>query len=188
MKQFRINAGDYPAFFNTPILSSQGGNFNKLPSYDSFVVKNNDFYENLEITGYGKIKKRRNDRLEDFKNAYQDLVIKGRMSVLCLVVWADKQKNINNFIKYFKNKKLWKLGIKASSHCRVNDIGQKSKRPHWHVFIATSKINETDLKRIFKESKKSKYTGILMDDTFSLVPYCQKKELYKQEGRKSWSS
>lgn len=172
----------------SPIISSNGGTFIQVPKRYNIRFKNVETNEFVWISDYGCKKKRRNDRLQDFLEHYKPLYDKKHISVICLVVYADEIKNVNDFIQYFKYKKLKNLGIKATSHIRINDIGNKSKRPHCHVFIIINRIESSLYDKIFIKSKERKYKGIPMNRTFGLIQYCQKKELYVKGKGKSWSA
>ncbi len=172
----------------SPTISSKGGTFTEVPIKYERRFKHPYFPSIVTITDYGSKKKKRNDSLQDFYDHYQPLAQNKLVSVICMIVYADKIKNVNDFIKYFKYKKLRKLGIKATSHIRVNDIGDKSLRPHCHVFVVTKHIKDSEYEKIFKKEKSSRYKGIPMNKTFGLIKYCQKKELYVKGNGKSWSA
>ena len=100
-----------------------------------------------------------------------------------MIVYADSLKNISEFITNFKRKNLWRRGLLATSHFRINDIGDKYRRAHYHVLIVTEAFDESLYKVLFKKSKEHKYKAIPMDDTMSLIAYLQKKELYVKTGK-----
>ena len=177
----------YTAIDRDSTISSKGGTFKQVPVKYLRRFKHPDFPSIGSFTDYGSKKKNRNDELQSFYEHYKPLHEKKLISIICMIVYADEIKNVNHFIKYFKYKKLKKLGIRASSHIRINDIGKKTLRPHCHVFIVTNYIDESRYNEIFKFNKDHKYKGIPMNGTFGLIQYCQKKELYVNGKGKSWS-
>lgn len=181
-------AGFTIATDSEPTFSSKGGTFIQVPIKYYIRFKHPEYHSIVTITDYGNKKKKRNDRLQDFYDHYKPLFDKKRISIICMIVYADEINDVSEFIRYFKKRKLKKIGIKATSHVRINDIGIKSRRPHCHVFIVTERFEDSKYEEIFKKSKDNKYKGIPMNETFGLIQYCQKKELYVKGKGKSWSS
>ena len=188
MKPIKSKFAGFTAIDRESTISSVLGIFTQVPVKYIRRFKYPDSHSLTTITDYGSKKKNRNDRLQDFYEHYKPLHEKKLVSVICLIVYADQTKNVGNFIQYFKKTKLKKLGIRASSHIKINDIGKKTLRPHCHVFIVTNYIDESRYNDIFKFNKDHKYKGIPMNETFGLIQYCQKKELYVKGKGKSWSS
>lgn len=181
-------AGFTIASDSDPTYSSKGGTFVQVPIKYYIRFKHPEYHSIVTITDYGSKKKNRNDKLQVFYEHYKPMFEKKCISIICMIVYADEINNISEFIKYFKKRKLKKMGIKAISHVRINDIGIKSRRPHCHVFIVTERFEDSKYDEIFKKSKDNKYKGIPMNETFGLIQYCQKKELYVNGKGKSWSA
>lgn len=168
--------------------SSNDGTFSQVPIKYYKRFKHPEFQSLVTITDYGSKKKKRNDIFQNFYDHYKPQFEKQKISVICMIAYADRINNLSGFIRYFKTRKLKQLGIIATSHIRINDIGSKSRRPHCHVFIVAKKFDDSLYDKIFVKSKEDKYKGIPMNETFGLIQYCQKKELYVKGKGKSWSS
>lgn len=183
-------AGFKPVFNSPPTINNKGCIFHQAPIRYNVLFKDSNLPIFYSSTDYGRKKKNRNDKLQVFIEQYQTLLIQKQVSVICLIAYADEINNMKDFIKYFKFKKLKKHGViaKGYGHIKINDIGKNSQRPHCHIFIVAQYFDESKYAEIFKPSKEHKYKGIPMNDTFGLIPYCQKKELYVTRNGKSWSS
>ena len=166
-----------------PIINSKCGTFSQ--SQVKYKVRFRDHEQNkfLISDDYKRKKYFRNNRLQEFFAHYHPSLERNEISIICMIVYADTLKNISEFITNFKRKNLWRRGLLATSHFRINDIGDKYRRAHYHVLIVTEAFDESLYKVLFKKSKEHKYKAIPMDDTMSLIAYLQKKELYVKTGK-----
>lgn len=166
-----------------PIINSKCGTFSQ--SQVKYKVRFKDHEQNkfLLSDDYKRKKYFRNIRLDEFFEHYHPLLEKNEISIICMIVYADTVKNISEFISNFKRKNLWRRGLLATSHFRINDIGNKYKRAHYHLLIVSEPFDKSLYKVLFKKSKEHKYKAIPMDDTMSLIAYLQKKELYVKTGK-----
>ncbi len=166
-----------------PIINSKCGTFSQSKAKYNFRFRDHE-QNKLLISDDYKIKKHfRNNSLQKFFDHYHPLLKKNEISIICMIVYADTVKNISEFVTNFKRKNLWRRGLLATSHFRINDIGKKYKRAHYHVLIVCEPFDEPLYKVLFKKSKEHKYKAIPMDDTMSLIAYLQKKELYVKTGK-----
>jgi hypothetical protein len=166
-----------------PIINSKCGTFSQSQVKYKVRLRDPEVKKLIVSNDYSIKKYNRNNRLREFFDHYQPLLKKNEISIICMIVYADKVNNINEFIKNFKRKNLRKRGIFATSHFRINDIGDKYRRAHYHVLIVTEPFDKSQYKILFKKSKEHKYKAIPMDNTMGLISYCQKKELYVKIGK-----
>lgn len=166
----------------------EGCTFNKVQAKYRYTLFDKDIMNFVTYTDEDLKRKNRNNKLRNFMEHYSPLLNSGRVSVLSLVVYPHLTQKFSDFIKYFKFKRLKQLGIDVFGHIYVCDIGLINRRSHFHLFIATSPISEKLIKRLFPKSKQHKFKGILMDKTFSLIPYCMKKDLFSKPSSFSFRS
>ena len=166
-----------------PIINSKCGTFSQSQAKYNVRFRDREQNKFLISDDYKRKKYFRNEKLQKFFDHYQPLLKKNEISIVCMIVYADSLKNISEFITNFKRKNLWRRGLLATSHFRINDIGDKYRRAHYHVLIVTEAFDESLYKVLFKKSKEHKYKAIPMDDTMSLIAYLQKKELYVKTGK-----
>ena len=169
LRYTRLNAG--------VLFNSEGCTFNKVEPKYRFTMLNED---NTKVcyTDANLKKRNRDKKLNNFMEHFNPQLESGKISVIALIVYADTVPKFSNFVKYFKFKRLKKLEIKTYGHIYVCDVGNKELRPHYHLFIAVSPINKEIITKLFPKSKHHRYKGILMDNSFALIPYCIKKELF----------
>lgn len=173
---------------NTGVLySSVQGIFNKVPPKYLFEIMKSNIHQRTTFTDNDRKKSNRNYKLQQFIDNYKPLLLENKVSIICMVIYADYIKDVPRFINYFKYKRLKKLGIITYSHYSVCDIGDKDLRPHHHVFIVTDPIKDAFYKKVFPKSKAHKYKAIPMNESFGLIPYVMKKDIYSKTNKPSHS-
>jgi hypothetical protein len=160
------------------LYSSIGGTFKKVEPKARLYFSNPFLRQKFNVTDLDRKRKKRNDKLDSFKETYQPFLKKKLISVMAIICYADKTKDIGDFIKFFINNTLKRFKIEASSYIYVYDIGKESLRPHWHLFIVTEPFCKSLYSKIFKKNQEKKVKGEPMWDCFTLIEYCKKKELF----------
>lgn len=129
------------------------------------------------ITDVDSKKYKRNKYFEDFQRIYSPLYQAKEVSILALVVCQDQYETITKFLNTI-SRKLKRKGVEKYGYVWVRDIGDKKFNKHYHLLLATSRIDKEQFNFIFKTKKTQGYEVQFMKSNKGLIRYIKKKELY----------
>lgn len=122
-------------------------------------------------------KSRRNHIIDEFQQKYIRRGSQNRNSVFGIIVFEKSYGSISTFINSFK-KKLHRSSKSVLGYVWLRDIGDKVFLKHFHVLIATSKINLAEFHELFKNKNHDQYNLEYIRTQKGLTNYLKKKELY----------
>ncbi|OYU84275.1 MAG: hypothetical protein CFE24_07255 [Flavobacterium sp. BFFFF2] len=142
----------------------------------SFV--NEDTGEVFETNDLIIKKGKRKRNFNSFHSCYIKAYQKKEISILTMVVERSAYYNISKFINTI-TRKLTRKGIKKLGYVWTKDIGDERFEKHFHVLLATSRIENADFKELFTKKKES-YSVQFMQTKRGMFNYLNKKELYTE--------
>ncbi len=182
MKPFKLTKIKYLSEGSSK--SDKTGHFPIQALYMKSIVNINTG-EVIEVTDLQCKLRKRDSALNDFTNKYGSYFINGEISILSIVVNAAKYDSIATFNASF-NKKLKRKGIKRLGYVWVRDIGEIKFEKHFHVLIATTRINEAMFRSLFQNKKDDKYEVQFLKTKNGMKKYIKKKELYAASKQRSY--
>lgn len=126
----------------------------------------------------------RNKKLLKFEKTYSNLFKQKKVSILAFVV---DEKDYPKLSKFFNNidKKLKRINVKRLAYVWVRDVGEKRAEPHFHILISTSRINETEFKKLCSK-RTAKYEVNFVKTKRGLISYLRDKEVFGKENQRTF--
>ena len=103
--------------------------------------------------------------------------VKKTHSILCAVVNQEEYNSITKFIHAI-TRKLQRRGIDRLGYVWIRDIGAEIFHKHYHVFIATTRINPTLFHELFCKKKHNHYDIQFLKTPKGMAKYITDKDLY----------
>jgi len=119
---------------------------------------------------------RRDTALHSFFRKYSSAFSRREVSVFSAVVNQDKYPTITKFINT-TTRKLKRKGIERFGYVWVRDVGDKYFK-HFHVLIATIRIDEKDFNQLFNKKKNNHYEIQFLKSPKGMKKYLKDKNLY----------
>ncbi len=129
------------------------------------------------ITDLESRKYKRNKYLDAFTAVYNNPFSSQRISLLSFVVNDAKYKSISHFLNML-NKKLGRKNISKLGYVWVRDVGDIRFERHFHLLIATSRIDRKTFQELFSKKSHSEYEVQFFRNVKGLQSYLKKKNLY----------
>jgi hypothetical protein len=128
---------------------------------------------------------KRNNCFKLFFQTYTKHFVKKSLSILTVVVNQDEYEAISKFINTI-TRKLKRKGIDRLGYIWVRDIGDKIFEKHFHIIIATTRINKDLFKELFCKKKHSHYEVEFMGTRTGMLEYIKEKKLYAAKKQRSY--
>lgn len=166
------------------IYSNNLGQAILKPKYiKSFVNISTGQY--VEISDVDSKKYKRNRLLNLFNQRYLKSYKLKRISILSAVVLENKYESISKFLNSF-SKKLHRKGVSILGYVWTRDVGEVKFENHFHILLATSRINEELFQELFQSKKHSNYEIEFVKNPQGIKKYLTIKELYWSHRKRSF--
>jgi hypothetical protein len=130
-----------------------------------------------EITDLESKIYKRNNCLKLFFNVYTKYFVKKSLTILTAVVNDDEYPSITKFVNTV-TRKLKRKGIDRLGYVWVRDVGKKKFHKHYHIIIATTKIDDGLFKELFSKKKHNHYEVQFLKTPKGMAKYIKVKDLY----------
>ncbi len=137
-----------------------------------------------DVTDLAGKRYKRDECLRLFYNTYSKYLFSQSHSFLAIVVNQREYPTITKFVHTI-TRKLKRKGVKRLGYFWVRDIGDKIFEKHFHIIIATTKINKDLFKELFYKKKHSHYEVQFLRTRTGMHKYIKKKELYAAKKQRS---
>ncbi len=138
-----------------------------------------------QITDLQSRKHKRNIQVEQFVKCYTSSFKKQKISILSFVVKEAYYQTISKFVNTI-SKKFARKGIKKLGHVWVRDVGDIQAEKHFHILIATTRIEPETFRNLFSKKRHSNYDVEFARNTKGLRTYIKQKELYGSKKQRAF--
>ena len=168
--------------------SNQSDNTGQIPKCAKYkkTFLNLQTGQVCEITDLQSKKCKRNYFLNLFLNVYQKCFKSKTVSILGFIVYQEYYGSVTKFINTI-SRKLKRKGVERLGYVWVRDIGENRFEKHFHLLIATSKMDSPIFHAIFHNKRHNKYKLEFMDSMKGIKNYLKEKELYGIGKQRSFS-
>jgi hypothetical protein len=128
---------------------------------------------------------KRNNYLKLFLNVYEKYFAQKRITILTCVVYIYKYPTITSFINML-SRKLVRKGIQRLGYVWVRDVGDVQFEKHYHVLIATQRIDGKQFHELFKNKKHNDYKVEFKKTPNGMKDYLSKKDLFGEKKQRSF--
>lgn len=135
-------------------------------------------------TDLGILKSKRDNTVKTFYNTYKKLYEKQEISIFSFVVNEKEYSTVSKFLNTI-SAKLRRMNIQKLGYFWVRDVGNIEFEPHFHVIMATSRINKDDFKNLFL-NKPQKFKVEFQKTKSGLKKYLMDKELFGKKGQRTF--
>jgi hypothetical protein len=146
------------------------------PKYKKTFI-NKETGQICEVTDLESKIYKRDNCLKLFFSVYAKYFVKKSLSIISAVVNQDKYHSITKFVNTI-TRKLIRRGIKRLGYVWVRDVGNEIFHKHYHIIIATTKINEGLFKELFSNKKHNNYEVQFLKTPKGMAKYITDKVLY----------
>jgi hypothetical protein len=120
---------------------------------------------------------KRDNCLKLFFRVYTKWFVKKSHSIICAVVNQDEYDTISKFINTI-TRKLQRKGIDRLGYVWVRDVGKEKFHKHFHILIATTRINKVLFNELFNGKKHNRYEVQFLKTPRGMAKYITDKDLY----------
>ena len=120
---------------------------------------------------------KRNKNITNFINAYSSPFKAQKISILSFVVNESKYSSVSKFINML-GKKLSRKGVEKLGYVWVRDVGDLKFERHFHVLVASSRIDSTLFQDLLTKKKNTNYDVEFLRNPKGLKSYLTNKELF----------
>ena len=120
---------------------------------------------------------KRNNCLKLFFSVYTKYFVKKSLSILTAVVNQDEYQSITKFVNTI-TRKLKRKGVDRLGYVWVRDVGDEIFHKHYHIKIATTRINEVLFNELFCKKKHNRYEVEFLKTPKGMATYITDKDLY----------
>lgn len=154
------NVGQVPmrAKYNRTFLNLMTGEINEVSDLQSKLYK-------------------RDKNLQSFFDVYDKYRANKSLSVLSIVVNQEAYTTITKFINTI-TRKLKRKGVDRLGYVWVRDVGDETFRKHYHLLLATSRIDGSLFHQLFTKKNHNQYRVQFMHSRFGMKNYLIKKDLF----------
>ena len=138
-----------------------------------------------QITDLQSRKFKRNNMINQFVKCYASMFKKQKISILTFVVNEEYYQSISRFINMI-SKKFARKDIKKLGYVWVRDVGDIKAERHYHIIIATSRIESTTFKDLFSKKRHSNFDVEFARNPKGLKNYIKEKELYGSKRQRAF--
>ena len=136
------------------------------------------------ITDLDLHKSKRNNTIYSFVKTYEKLYSNEEISIFSFVVYQKDYETVSKFLNTI-SAKLRRMNIHKLGYFWVRDVGNIEFEPHFHVIMATSRINKDDFKNLFL-NKPQKFKVEFQKTKSGLKKYLMDKELFGKKGQRTF--
>lgn len=129
---------------------------------------------------------KRDKILEGFIKVYGEDFKLNNISIFSAVVNQEKYLTMGKFLNTF-TRKLKRKGIDRLGYIWVRDVGDFKFHLHYHILIATERINEKQFNELFKTKKHNDYEIQFVKSPKGISGYLKDKELYGTNKQRSYA-
>lgn len=126
----------------------------------------------------------RNKYFDLFKSVYLVSFQKKQISILSVVVNQEEYPTISKFINTI-TRKLKRKGIARLGYVWARDVGEKFFK-HFHILIATERINENLFNELFSGKKHNNYEVQFVRTPKGISKYITDKDLYGAKRQRTY--
>ena len=128
---------------------------------------------------------KRDNCLKLFFSVYTKWFIKKSHSVICAVVNQDEYGSISKFVNTI-TRKLQRKGIDRLGYVWVRDVGKEKFHKHFHIIIATTRIDSFLFNELFSEKKHNRYEVQFLRTPKGMAKYITDKDLYGENKQRTY--
>ena len=107
-----------------------------------------------------------------------------RITIFSVVVNQNEYSSITKFINTV-TRKLKRRGVERLGYVWVRDVGDKCYK-HFHVLIATTRIDEKDFNQLFNKKKNNDYEVQFLKSPKGMKKYLNEKNLYGERRQRTY--
>ena len=148
--------------------------------------------ERITITDLDEKLERRNSSLSFFFDYYVPLFFdKHEITIFSIVVSQKSNPNISSFLRNFSDR-IARNGAKVLGYIWVRDYGSHFGGKHFHLLLATTKMNEDQIKKFItpnislKQKSQYDYKIQLLETRYGMFEYLKVKGVYAGAKQKSY--
>lgn len=141
------------------------------------LFSNTETGEVFITTDLASRKFKRNKYIKNFINTYRFLFKEQKISILSFVVNESKYTSVSKFINML-GKKLRRKSVEKLGYVWVRDVGDVKFECHFHVLVATSRIDSIFFHELLTKKKNSNYDVEFLRNPKGLMSYLTNKELF----------
>lgn len=136
------------------------------------------------ISDLDLLKSKRNKMINSFVKTYDRLYTNEEISIFSFVVYEKDYLTVSKFLNTI-SAKFRRKNIKKLGYFWVRDIGNIQFEPHFHVIMATSRINKDEFENLFLK-KSQKFKVEFQKTKSGLKKYLTDKELFGRKGQRTF--
>lgn len=130
-----------------------------------------------EVTDLQSKLYRRDRNIGAFYNVYAKYYLDKTVSLLSAVVNQSEYRSISKFVNTI-SRKLKRKGIERLGYIWTRDIGDIKFEKHYHIILASSRIDGSVFHQLFKKKKHSHYDIEFLKYETGMISYLKEKSLY----------
>ena len=130
-----------------------------------------------EVTDLQSKKYKRDKHLRLFYNVYSKYHGSNSLSILSIVVNEDEYSTITKFINTI-TRKLKRKGVDRLGYVWIRDVGEEVFRKHYHLLMATSRIEGSLFRELFSKKNHNQYRVQFLKYRKGMKNYLSKKDLF----------
>jgi hypothetical protein len=168
----------------TSNISDNSGQYPLQPKYFKTYL-NLDTAEIKHSNDLIQKKNRRNFIFNEFCRKYSSLYKKKYISVFAIVVSEFEFPSMSKFINSF-SRKLKRKGVEKLGYAWMRDIGEVKFEKHYHLLMATSKVNHKLFVELFSKKRNNKYDIQFVKNMKGIVGYIKDKNLFARNKQRAF--
>ena len=138
-----------------------------------------------DVTDLQSKRYRRDNSVKLFFGVYNKRFVQKSHSVLCAVVDQSEYPTVTKFINTL-TRKLKRKGVDRLGYVWFRDVGDEVFHKHYHVIIATTRINADLFNELFCKKKHNRYDVEFLKSPKGITKYITDKELYAANRQRSY--
>ncbi len=177
-----------------PSSSEENHNYGYAPSVARYKKYYKDLFtsELIETTDLEEKINRRNNALSFFFEKYIPLYFdSNNITIFSIVISQEHYPNISTFLRNF-NDKLKRHNSKYLAYVWVRDYGQYYGGKHFHLLLATNKMDEFTIKKFLtsevnlRQNTSYKFKVQILETRYGMLQYLKDKGVYAEANQKSY--
>lgn len=174
--------------------SEENHNYGYAPSVARYKKYYKDLFtsELIETTDLEEKINRRNNALSFFFEQYIPLFFDtNEITIFSIVISQEYYPSVSTFLRNI-NDKLKRHNSKYLAYVWVRDYGQYHGGKHFHLLLATTKMDEGTTKKFLtpevnlKQSTSYKFKVQILETRFGMLEYLKIKGVYAESNQKSY--
>jgi hypothetical protein len=167
--------------------SKQSDNMGQLPKSAKYnrTFLNIETGECREITDLQSKIYKRDNYMKLFFGVYSKYFLMESLSLLSAVVNQEEYPTITKFVNTLTHK-LKRKGITRLGYVWVRDVGDEIFHKHYHIIIATGRINEQIFNDMFRHKKHNDYDIQFVKTPKGISKYITDKDLFGADKQRTY--